>query len=331
MKRMIRTAVLLFLVFAFVGCAKPQTFRIGDDMLRNHNDQLVYALIELSCHRCELDEAIQVTIRYAVDFEVFPSDSLRIVVEHPWFSSTGSAEYVIEDLNDTHAMSRENNRYILRNSLMFTLSADVSGFFFGCFQVSFYDPANPTEPLRELSIGYVFDELGIVVERSVETAMRISLNRLYDKKLIDRAEYVRRECLWLFEHSVGIQAVSRNVLELSIEYQSSAIRIHRIIERNHPAAQKYLEVEALYDEIWEREKMFRPEWLREERQDVARMFVEYLFENGVIGESLRDDEVARMVTKDVSFASVGSPMLSYQRFGMAAFQLFYRIDDSQSK
>lgn len=329
MKRSVLTAILLLLFLAFFGCTKPQTHRFGDDMLRNHNEQLVYARFELSCVRCEHGETIQVSIRYAVDFEVFLSDSLRIVVEHPGFDSTGSSQYVIDNLDETYAMIRENNRYVLGHSVDFTLTTEFSTFLFGSFKVSFFDNTDEGEPLRVLRAGYVFDEQGIVFETSEEKAMKISLNRLYDKKVITPEEFVRRECLWLFQNSVGIQAVSRNVMELSIEYQSSSIRIHRVIDITHPAAQKYLEVETRYEELWARENMFRPEWLREERQDVVRMFVEYLFEQGVIEASLRDYEIAQMANKDVSFASVGSPMISYNRFGNAAFQAFYRIDDSQ--
>lgn len=329
MKRSVLVATLLWLLLAVVGCAKPQAHRFGDDMLRNHNEQLVYARIELSCVRCEHGEPVFVTIRYAVDFEVFLSDSLRIVVEHPGFVSSGSAEYVIDDLDDTYAMIRENNRYVMGHSVDFTLTSEVSTFLFGSFKVLFYDNTEEGEPLRVLRAGYVFDEQGIVFETSEETAMTISLNRLYDKKVITLEEFVRRECLWLLQASIGIQAVSRTPSELWIEYQSSSIRIRRAIEITHPAAQTYLEVEALYDEIWERERMFRPEWLREERREVARMFVEYLFEQGVIDETHRDDEIARMATKTVSLASVGSPMIAYDRFGIAAFQAFDRIDDSQ--
>jgi hypothetical protein len=325
MKKGALILILCFLDFAIVGCLFSPSNWFGDNRWDNQNWGPVYARLELSCVKCATDETVEVRLRYGISLETIESESLFIVLETDGFDLEGPSETLVESLDDSYAMTSENSRYVLPKSIDFTIELANSGFQYGVIRAVFYQNAEKTEPMKTVQIGFANDEQGLIFDRTTEYAMKTSLRRLYNSGVIDRAEFVRRDAAWYLDGSLAMPSTTRNAVSIAIEYHSSQIRVKRIIPIDDPLAVLYLEVEAMYDEIWEREHMFRPEWMKEEFQELAQAYVAYLYEHEWIDLETRDRELEAIPYMQVYLGFLGSLSISSDRFGHDCWNDFYTI------
>lgn len=324
-----RHSVLLFamfiLVFTLSGCFFSPDNWFGDVRWGNHNWGPVYARLELSCVQCASDETVDVRLSYGILLEPLESDSLVIVLETDGFDLEGESEMLVEGLDESYEMTSENSRYVLPKSIDFTIKLAKSGFQYGVIRAVFYQNAEKTDPLKTVQIGFANDEQGLIFDRTTEYAMKTSLRRLYNSGVIDRAEFVRRDAEWSLSGYLAMPSTTRNTTSITIEYHSSQIRVKRVVPIDDPLAVLYLEVEAMYDEIWEREHMFRTEWMKEEFRELAEAYVNYLYEHEWIDLETYNAERLDIVNKQVHLSFIGTMSISSDRFGNRFWNDYYTI------
>lgn len=325
MKKGALTIILLILAFSIAGCFHHPTNWFGDVGWSNHNFGPVYARLELSCILCASDETVDVRLFYGLLVEEFESDSLLIVIQSDGFEQDVANEILVEGLDESYEMTAENNRYVLPKTIDFTIRLTEAGFRYGVIRVSFYKSAERTESLKTVLVGFVNDEQGLIFDDTTEHAMKTSLRRLYNAGVIDRAEFVRRDAAWSLDGLLAMPATMRNATSISIEYQSSRIRVKRIVPIDDPLAILYLDVEAMYDEIWEREHMFSPNWMKAEFQELAKAYVNYLYEHDWIDQETRDQELLEIPNMQVHLSFIASMSISSDRFGISHWNDFYTI------
>jgi hypothetical protein len=322
--------LLCLLALLAGGCRSSGIDSFGDRTIVRDDFQTFYAAMELSCTHCDPEDEIVLTISYGfASLERLGSFSIQI--ETSDFVVSESAVWSMTSVDPSFVISQNRRVIVYPKSIRVNLHRLTSEFAIDNLRVRFSRLGEDGEDLKIIDATYAMDELGVLFDGSTKSVLQTSLNRIYEKGWIDDAEYVRRECLSIYQNQRLIHAGYRNELDLYLVYASANLRARMILPLTHPLAVQYLELEAAYQAGIADHSSLTADWKKEELHALAEGILHLLREKGSIDETTWEDETLHLADETVILREPEQPEQSALFFKAEFGPLYFNGGDDVNR